>query len=145
VGSGIAPDLFPVTLIDLATTPGETLYAPQSGYSIGEGFQVLVLYATADRLTLKYTREDNVVWGYTIHLERICTDPTLLALYEDRDRAGRGTLPALRARQPLGRALGPAVGVAVRDSGTFMDPRSVGDWWAGRGPVVAYLANPLGW
>ncbi len=144
IGSGIPPDLFAVTLIDLTATPGETLNVPQAGYSIGDGFQVLVLYATSDRLTLKYTREDNVISGYTIHLEHVCTDPALLALYNDRNAAGRGTLPALQPRQPLGRARGSAVGVAIRDSGTFMDPRSAGDWWIGRGPIIEYLASPAG-
>jgi hypothetical protein len=144
VGSGVPPDLFPVTLVDVATTPGEILRVPQAGYSIGSGFQVLVLYATSDRLTLKYTREDNVVSGYTLHLEHICTDPALLALYNSQNAAGRGSLPALQPLQALGRARGATAGVAIRDTGTFMDPRSVGDWWIGRGPVVAYLANPLG-
>ncbi len=35
----------PVTLAELATTPGETVHVPDSGYSIGSGYEVLVLYA----------------------------------------------------------------------------------------------------
>jgi hypothetical protein len=29
----------------------------------------------------------------------------------------------------LGRATGAEVGVAIRDKGSFMDPRSLKDWW----------------
>lgn len=121
-----------VTLADLATAPGEPLLVPDSGYSIGSGYEVLVLYAAADRITLKYTREDNVVHGFTLHLEAMCVDPALLSLYQSWNAAGRSQLPALRAGQALGRAAGAAVGVAIRDSGRFMDPRSRKDWWRGR-------------
>ncbi len=122
----------PVTLAELATAPGETLHVPDSGYTIGSGYEVLVLYATPDRITLKYTRNDNVVHGFTLHLEGLCVDPPLLDLYRSWNGAGRGQLPALRAGQAFGRAAGAAVGVAIRDSGTFMDPRSRKDWWHGR-------------
>ena len=119
----------PVTLAGLATTPGEPIRVPDSGYTIGCGYEVLVLYADAHRITLKYTRDDNVVHGYTLHLEHICVDPALLALYDAWNAAGRARLPALRAGQALGRARGVEIGVAIRDSGTFMDPRSRKDWW----------------
>ena len=123
---------WPVTLAGLATTPGETIHVPDSGYSIGSGYEVLVLYATAERITLKYTRNDNVILGYTLHVENICVEPRLLALYQASDSAGRGRLPALRAGQALGYARGGEIGVAIRDNGTFMDPRSRADWWRGR-------------
>ena len=121
-----------ITLARLATTPGETIHAPDSGYQIGDGFQVLVLYATSERLTLKYTREDNVVRGYTLHLEDLCVEPGLLALYRSLNAAGRGALPALRGGQALGRARDTGIGVAIRDAGRFLDPRSRKDWWQGR-------------
>lgn len=121
-----------VTLAALATQPGEIIALPDSGYSIGSGFEALVLYASAERLTLKYTREDNVVRGYTLHLENLCVEPALLALYRTVNVAGRGTLPALRAGQPLGRARSASIGVAIRDNGSFLDPRSRKDWWQGR-------------
>ena len=130
-----------VTLAELATTPGEPLHVPASGYTIGSsppwgdaseaGYAVLVLYATTDRITLKYTRADNVVHGYTLHLQNVCIEPRLLALYEQWNAAGRGRLPALHAGQAIGYARGDAVGVAIRDSGTFLDPRSRKDWWHG--------------
>jgi hypothetical protein len=91
-----------------------------------------VLYAAPDRITLKYTRTDNVVHGYTLHLVGLCVDPPLLDLYRSWNAAGRGQLPALQPGQAFGRAASATVGVAIRDSGTFMDPRSRKDWWRGR-------------
>ncbi|MHB0857905.1 MAG: hypothetical protein ACYC5M_10080 [Anaerolineae bacterium] len=122
---------WPVTLAGLASTPGETMHVPESGYHIGSGYEVLVLYATPERITLKYTGEGDVVNGYTVHVEGVWVDPALLALYQACDAAGRGTLPALYPRQAFGRALGHEVGVAIRDCGSFMDPRSRLDWWQG--------------
>jgi hypothetical protein len=129
-----------VTMAAMPAVPGETLHVPGSGYTIGSGYEVLVLYAAEDRITLKYTREDNVVVGYTLHLEGICVEPSLLALYRARNVAGREQLPALRARQAFGRAVGGEVGVVIRDSGAFMDPRSRNDWWIGvPDPVRVFL------
>ena len=118
-----------VTLAGMQTTPGEQVEAPRSGYDIGNGATALVLYATERTLTLKYTREDNVVWGYTVHVVGVCTEPSLLALYERLDREGRGNLPALRGDQPMGRAIGTEIQVSIRDTGSFMDPRVRKDWW----------------
>jgi hypothetical protein len=120
---------FDVTLAGMGVTPGEILHLPDSGYDIGNGYEALVLYATEERITLKYTREDHVVWGYTIHVENICVEPSLLALYQTWNDAGRSELPALRGGQPFGRACEHEIGVAIRDTGTFMDPRSRRDWW----------------
>jgi hypothetical protein len=122
---------WPVTLAGLAVTQTETIHVPDSGGSIGDGYEVLVLYASTERITLKYTRDDNVVHGYTIHVENVCVEPNLLALYQTWNDAGRGRLPALRPGQAFGRARGDELGVAIRDSGSFMDPRSRKDWWVG--------------
>jgi hypothetical protein len=121
-----------VTLAGLAVTPGETIHVPDSGYSIGGGYEVLVLYATSDRITLKYTPDDHVIGGYTLHVENICVEPRLLALYQSWNDAGRDHLPALRDGQAFGRARGDEIGVVIRDWGAFMDPRSRKDWWQGR-------------
>jgi hypothetical protein len=118
-----------VTLAGLRVTPGEIIYLPPSGYTIGEGFDALVLYADPLRLTIKYTREDNVVSGYTLHLENICPEPRLLAVYNNCNANARGHLPALYGGHALGRARGTELGVAIRDNGDFMDPRSSKDWW----------------
>ncbi len=120
-----------VTLLDLQTKPGEIIDAPDGGSDLGEGYVALVLYATPERITLKYTREDNVVHGYTLHIENACVEPTLLALYQKMNDDGRGALPALRPGEPLGRATGPEIGIVVRDKGSFLDPRSRKDWWSG--------------
>lgn len=121
-----------VSMADLAAAPGETIHVPDSGYGIGGGYEVTVLFASAERLTLKYTEEDNVRYGYTIHFENICVDPNLLALYQALNNAGRHQLPALRARQTVGRVLSSGrIGVVIRDTGAFMDPRSRKDWWHG--------------
>jgi len=120
----------PVSLIEVAVTPGEILYVPPSGYEIdARGYEVLVLYASEERITLKYTREDSIVYGYTLHLEHICVEPSLLALYEEMNAEGRHYLPALREGQPIGRARGTALGIVIRDTGQWMDPRLCYDWW----------------
>ena len=119
-----------VTLADLATVPGEPIRVPDRlGGDIGSGYKVFVLYASPERLTLKYTHEDDMRFGYGLHLENVCVDANLLALYQQSDTAGRHELPALRAGQAIGRARSDHVGVVVRDTGAFMDPRSRYDWW----------------
>ena len=121
-----------VTLLGMRTMPGEIIHVPVAGYDVGGGYGALVLYAEPTRLTLKYTREDNVISGYTLHLENVCVDANLLALYRQLNAAGRSELPALRPGQPIGRAPGSKIDAAIRDSGSFLDPRSQKDWWQGR-------------
>ncbi len=45
---------------------------------------------------------------------------------------GRKQLPVLKGRQPLGRALGGEIQAAIRDTGSWMDPRAKKDWWQGK-------------
>ena len=123
---------FEVTLTGFGVEPGETIHVPDSGYAIGQGYEVLMLYADTNRITLKYTGEDSVVNGYSIQVEGVCTEPNLLALYKRMNAAGRGHLPALRPGQAFGRARGNEIQVAIRDTGRFMDPRTRKDWWQGR-------------
>jgi hypothetical protein len=115
----------------LGTASGEILYVPDSGYTIdaAQNYETLVLYAAADRITLKYTREDNVVRGYTLHLENVCVDPALLTLYASLNAQGRAVLPALQPGRPFARARGSWIGLSIRDSGEWMDPRHCADWW----------------
>ena len=120
------------TLMALAAAPGEMLHIPhRSAQVYGGGYKALVLYAEPTRITLGYTRDDSVANGYTVHLENICVDPNLLALYRSSNAAGRGFLPALREDEVLGTAAGSSILVAVRDRGVFFDPRSRLDWWHG--------------
>jgi hypothetical protein len=122
----------PVTLADLAATPGDVVRVPgRSNGDIGNGYVALVLYASTNRITLKFTSEDSMVQGYGLHLENICVDSSLLALYQQLNQDGRHELPALQAGQAVGSVLGTSFGVAVRDTGAFMDPRSHNDWWIG--------------
>ena len=119
-----------VTHLGMVVQPGEIIYVPDSGYSIGpNGEEVLVLYASEERITLKYTGEDNIVFGYGLHIENICVEPDLLALYREWNDAGRAELPVLFSGQAIGRAYGEEIGISVRDTGAFMDPRTRKDWW----------------
>lgn len=118
-----------ITLIGMQTAPGEQIYTPNAGTKIAPGLVAFVLYATTNRITLKYTRDDNVVDGYTLHIEKVCVEPGLLELYNRMNNEKRLALPALRPGQPLGRAGGTEIGVVPRDKGAFMDPRSRKDWW----------------
>ncbi len=129
-------DNYPVTLGGLAATPGELVLIPSSSYDIGtmtSGYGVMVLYATMTQLTFRYGREDDIrgdLPGYVIHLENVCVDPNLLALYNYWDSVGRrARLPALYRGQALGRAINNEIGIVIRDWASFMDPRSKKDWW----------------
>lgn len=122
---------YDVTMTALRTNPGENLHVPTWGDSIGGGKAVMVLYTTQNTITLKYTREDNVVSGYTLHIDGFCTDPNLFALYQQQNTQGRNNLPALGSGEVFGTAQGSDVRVVIRDTGSFMDPRSRRDWWQG--------------
>lgn len=122
-----------VTLLGMGTRPGELIAFPARGREIyGGGYVALVLYADETRITLKYTRNDNVVAGYTVHIENLDIDTNLLALYRQDDARGRKELPAVRNGQPIGIAGSGEIRVAIRDCGAFLDPRSRKDWWQGR-------------
>lgn len=120
----------PVTLIRVAATQGERIYLPARRAQIyGGGYIALVLYAAPERLTLTYTRQDTPAVGYMVHVEGIEVDPALVARYEELDVAGRRALPALSNGDLLGWATAGSLAVAVRDTGSFMDPRVRKDWW----------------
>lgn len=126
------------TLIGLNTQGGQGILVPPSGYEIGGGYEVMVLYATPDSITLQYTLDDTVAnAGYTIHLDNFQVDSGLLAYYNQLDQAGRGELPALVAGEQIGQAYGGEIRVAIRDTGSFLDPRWQGDWWQNLDPATA--------
>jgi hypothetical protein len=133
-----------VTALGLKVTPGEFIYVPASGYDIGGGMEVLVVYADEDSVTLRYTREDSSGSpGYTVFIDNLCTDPNLLALYRSNDDpAGQRyqyatqekrpygyDLPNLPAGKALGVVIKGEVVVAISDTGHFWDPRSCNEWW----------------
>ncbi|MBI5535804.1 MAG: hypothetical protein HY898_24005 [Deltaproteobacteria bacterium] len=119
----------PVTLAGFAMDPGEIVQLPRDGYDIGGGYQALVLYVADNTITLKYTRDDNVVGGYTIHLANLCVEPSLRALYDQSHANGRKELPQLKGDEPLGRARTSQLLVTIRDTGSWMDPRVKKDWY----------------
>ena len=135
---------WPATALGLQVTPGEVLHVPISAYDIGQGYEVIVLYADERRVALRYAREDSAgAQGYTVHVDGLCTDPNLLALYTQLDapdgpryayrppnqRPYTYPLPVLPAGKPIGVARGWEVVVAIVDTGSFMDPRSCNEWW----------------
>lgn len=121
-----------VTLVAMATTPGEAIHIPSRDPQIFVGgYKALVLYADANQITLGYTREDTPAIGYLVHLDGIRVDPALLMLYQAKNAAGRSELPALRNNEPFATAVGKTMRVAIRDTGAFRDPRSRKDWWQG--------------
>jgi hypothetical protein len=140
-----APIAWPeVTALGLGASFGETIYVPSSGYNIGGGMEVLILYADEHSVTLRYTREDSSgAAGYSVFISNICTDPKLLALYRQTDRSNgpRYTyvppgnrpyvydLPNLPAGKPLGTVIAGEVVVSISDTGRFWDPRSCNEWW----------------
>ncbi len=128
----------PVTAVSFTLTPGETLHVPVSGYDIGGGAEVLVLFADADTVTLHYTRDDSSARGYTVHVDQICTDPNLLSLYNALDDPNGPrydypsavyNLPALPAGKVIGTTGANNVVVALSDTGAFQDVRSCNEWW----------------
>lgn len=144
----------PVTVVGFQTTPGEQLHVPTSDYDIGGGMEVIVIFADANSITFKYTREDSTQPnGYTLHVDNICTDTNLLALYNQLDSpsgpryqyhwTGFHTysynLPNLPAGQVFGTAFGTEIRVAIVDTGAFLEPRACTSggrhWWEVGGAV----------
>ena len=137
---GKAASPYPVSFLGLGTTVEQIIHTPDRNAVIdSRGYVAMVLYASERTITLKYGREDGLArfdgegkligGGYVVQLDGICVEPSLLALYAQVDAAGRVNLPALYGHQALGRASGGEIRVAIRDTGTLMDPRSRNEWW----------------
>lgn len=122
---------WPVHLIGFQTNPGEPIRVPVSGRGLSGGYEIVVIYAEEDVLTIKYTEHDNVVIGYTIQFQNIETDPQLLERYKATEECQNGirVLPAYREGEIIGKAAGDVLIVAVRDTGAWMDPRWEDHWW----------------
>jgi hypothetical protein len=119
----------PVTMTAWATTPGQPVRLPRSDYRIAPGMGARVLFVDDDSATLKYTGEDDVVSGYTIHVLDLCIEPKLRETYDTANAAGRTSLPPLAPLQAFAKARGDSVRVVIRDTGSFMDPRVRKDWY----------------
>lgn len=121
---------YDVTLLGVATTPGEVVLFPKREAEIyAGGYIAVVLYAEETRLTISYTRDGSVANGYSTQLENFCVDPNLLAQYREGNAGGRHQLPGLHAGESVGVAAYGELLVAIRDRGMYMDPRSEHDWW----------------
>ncbi len=132
---------YPTTAVSFSLPPGKTLHTPVSGYEIGGGQEVIVLFADANTVTLHYTRHDSAAVGYTIHIDHICTDPNLLKLYNTLDTPSgpryqypnaNYQLPTLATGQIFGTTSLQNMVVAIADTGAFQDPRSCNEWWQSR-------------
>lgn len=124
---------WPVSVLDMATTKGELISIPDRNFANSvAGTNAMVLYADERQIALVYGDQDRVDAGYVIYLANFCVDPSLVSLYRAQLVNGKratGRLPALRNDQKIGEADGSFITVAVRDQGTFLDPRSRKDWW----------------
>jgi hypothetical protein len=124
------PAPYPVTMLGLRAAPGQPVRIARRGLAVDpQNFIAMVMYADVTQLALVYLWEDRVDAGYLVHLLNFCVDPNLVRLYEQLDGAGRAALPGIRLDDVVGVAMRPEVDVVVRDSGSFMDPRSQQDWW----------------
>lgn len=123
-------DSYDVSMIGVASNAGETVRFPSNASEIyGGGYIAVVLYADEGLITIAYTRDGSVAGGYTVHLLGLCVDPNLLAMYRAANAAGRNELPGLHSGDAVGVAASNELDVVIRDRGTFLDPRSRGDWW----------------
>jgi hypothetical protein len=130
---------YPVTMLGLRTTPGQAIRIAGRDRQVDpQGYTAMVLYADAGQIALKYTWEDRVDEGYLVHLVNLCVDPNLVALYQRLDAAGRRRLPGVTNLSAIGTARSDKVDVIVRDSGSFLDPRSWQDWWQDQAPPAVW-------
>jgi hypothetical protein len=126
-------------MLGLRTAPGQALHIASRDLRVDPaGYTAMVLYADAGQIALKYTWEDRVDTGYLLHIVNLCVDPNLVALYRRLNAAGRHALPVVGNLSVIGTALGDEVDVIVRDSGSFLDPRSWQDWWQDQPQPAAY-------
>lgn len=149
-----------VGVVGLSTTPGETLQVPTSYYKIAEvggtQYQAFVMYADSDTIAMHFTAEDTASVGYTVHVDNICTDPNLLALYNQLDNPSgpRYThqpysgwhgyaynMPYLAVGQAFGTAHDTEIRVKIIDTGSTLDPRGCWNLWHWTAPGVTGPCN----
>lgn len=134
------PNSYAVTALGMNATPGEAVLTPDSSIRINGPFTAMVIFADADSVMLRYSREDsNAPPGYGVYIDQICTDPNLLSLYNSLDSGNRLTyhgqfsetynLPYVMPGQAVGTAKGTEVVVAVSDTGAIGDPRACEGHW----------------
>ncbi len=128
-------------VLQIPTEPGGEVKVPQTGYDIGGGYEAMVVFAEADRVTLHIGLHEYFVGsgnnncnggkcsgGYWIYVKDICVDEQILTAYNSvkgaQEAAGADKnpirLPMVRPGQVLGKATGTSVVVGVRDNGPFI-------------------------
>ncbi len=131
IGKSATP-AWPVHLIGIDAALGEPLLGLKAGRSIFGDYSLMVLYASESSITFTHSTGDTAPPnddGYPIYFVDMCVDPNLLAKYKSDNAGGRQVLPAIRPGQIFGYAKDTDVKVAIRDTGSFMDPRAKKDWW----------------
>ncbi|MEZ4615289.1 MAG: hypothetical protein R2867_07225 [Caldilineaceae bacterium] len=121
----------PVTLVAMATTPGEALHIPSRGPQIyAGGYKALVLYADATRITLAYTRDDTAMLATIVHMEDIRVMSTLLTLYQEKMPPAAMNSRRYTMTNPLRPRLEPALNLrSVTPVPLWTCARK--DWWVG--------------
>ncbi len=150
---------YQITALGLTATPGEVVRAPSRNAAINQGFRSMVIFLDGNSITLKYTREDSAATGYTVHIDGVCPDVSLYALYQQLDQGqstqtgrhqfiARGSehyqLPYILNNQPIGQAIGTEIVIAITDVGSFLDPRDcnpAGSWWRDAGSFAVPCPN----
>lgn len=125
----IATPNFKVHMLGLKAVPGDKIYAPYTGRSIGSGKAYLVLFADSNNILLTNSRANALNSGYLVYFLDICVYPSLVNLYNSADSSGRTSLPALAVGEEFAVSRTNEVKIVVRDSMSFMDIRSRQDWW----------------
>ncbi len=123
---------------------------PNTGYDIGGGYEAMVVFAAADRITLHIGRHEYFTGtktcangktcsgGYWIYVKNICVDQQIQNAYNQvkgtQEAAGADLnpiqLPMIRPGQTLGKANANSVLVGVRDNGPYISIYK-SDYWGG--------------
>lgn len=122
-------DTYAVTLLEMKAPIGEGIAMPSRGPKIRDQFIGMVLYAEPNRITFVYLSADTPAQGYLVHVEDVAIAPELVALYRKLNSEGRKRLPALRNGEVFGVVDKGMIKIAMRDTGSFLDPRACKDWW----------------
>lgn len=128
-------------VLEIPTDAGSAVKVPSTGYDIGGGYEAMVVFAAADRVTLHVGRHEYFVGsgqnncnggpcsgGYWIYVKGICVDKQILQAYDGVKAAQQSAgadknpiqLPMVKPGQILGNATGTSVVVGVRDNGPFI-------------------------
>jgi hypothetical protein len=134
--------------IEVPSNPGWPVCAPTTGYDVGGGYEAMVVFADANRITLHVgiheymdgqdarlgvcpTGPDGCKGGYWIYVSGIAVDSDIIAAYNEKKGVQQGSnlsnnisdrieLPIIKPGRRLGASQGSGVVVAVRDSGPLI-------------------------